>query len=30
MLSDMVAAKAASRPVNVFDQGGTIKLAYVL
>ena len=30
MLADMVAAKAASRPVNVFDQGGTIRLAYVL
>ena len=30
LLSDMVAAMAASRPVNVFDQGGTIKLAYVL
>jgi C1A family cysteine protease len=30
MLADMIAAKAASRPVNVFDQGGTIKLAYVL
>jgi C1A family cysteine protease len=30
MLADMIAAKAASRPVNVFDQGGTIRLAYVL
>jgi C1A family cysteine protease len=30
MLADMIAAKAASRPVNAFDQGGTISLAYVL
>jgi hypothetical protein len=30
MLADMLAAKAASRPVSVFDQGGTINLAYVL
>lgn len=30
LLADMIAAKAASRPVNVLDVGGTITTAYVL
>jgi C1A family cysteine protease len=30
MLAELIAAKAAARPVNVFDDGGTINQLYVL